>query len=51
MLSKSLLEWPTHFAKATAVDKAEVAPAPAPADVDGFDARWRYRFHDAMGKY
>jgi hypothetical protein len=52
MLSKSLLEWPILISSKTIpVDQAEAASVRAPSDVDDFEARWRYRFLDAMGKY
>jgi hypothetical protein len=53
MLSRSLLEWPTRVSSKTApVDQAATTSVRAPIDVvDGFEARWRDRFLDAMGKY
>src|ERR1700743_562970 len=52
MLSRSLLEWPTQTPAATSpIDQPKSASLHAPTDVDGFEARWRDRFLDAMGKY
>jgi hypothetical protein len=59
MLSKSLLEWPPARALAEpasgagpASDKASIVENPVVLnDNDGFEARWRARFLDAMGKY
>ncbi|WP_291866491.1 hypothetical protein [Bradyrhizobium sp.] len=61
MLSKSLLQWPVAQASRTGPDrKPNILPAnyrdPLDAqasisdDSDGFEARWRSRFLDAMGK-
>ena len=51
MLSKSLLEWPPARALAEPVsDKALMIENPVVLnDNDGFEARWRARFLDAMG--
>ena len=59
MLSKSLLEWP--LAKKLAEPASESEPASDNASIienpivlndnDGFEARWRARFLEAMGKY
>jgi hypothetical protein len=52
MLSRSLLEWPTHTPATTSpIDQSEAASVRAPTEVDGFEARWRDRFLEAMGKY
>jgi hypothetical protein len=52
MLSRSLLEWPTQTSAATSpIDQPKSASVDAPTEVDGFEARWRDRFLDAMGKY
>jgi hypothetical protein len=52
MLSKSLLEWPALKPAEPASDKASTAENPvALNDDDAFEARWRARFLDAMGKY
>jgi hypothetical protein len=48
MLSRSLLEWP---ATTPGPAVAEKAPVSAPSEMDGFEAQWRNRFLDAMGKY
>jgi hypothetical protein len=52
MLSRSLLEWPTPAAAATSpTDQSKSASVRAPTEIDGFEARWRDRFLEAMGKY
>jgi hypothetical protein len=53
MLSRSLLEWPTDPpALKSPTDQSKSASVYVPAEVDdGFEARWRDRFLDAMGKY
>lgn len=52
MLSRSLLEWPTKTPQATSpTDQSKSALAQAPTELDDFEARWRDRFLDAMGKY
>jgi hypothetical protein len=48
MLSRSLLEWPARTPVAAAPVQASTS---APKEADGFEARWRDRFLDAMGKY
>ena len=50
MLSRSLLEWPAKTPGPSVADKAPVS-ASAPGEMDGFEAQWRNRFLDAMGKY
>ncbi len=50
MLSRSLLEWPTKTPGPSVADKAPVS-ASVPGEMDGFEAQWRNRFLDAMGKY
>jgi hypothetical protein len=49
MLSRSLLEWPPQTSKAAAADNKSTSPSTEEAD--GFEARWRDRFLNAMGKY
>jgi hypothetical protein len=59
MLSKSLLKWP--LAKKLPEPASKLEPAPDSSSIienavvlndnDGFEARWRTRFLDAMGKY
>lgn len=52
MLSRSLLEWPTQAPVATSpIHQSKSALARAPTEIDDFEARWRDRFLDAMGKY
>jgi hypothetical protein len=54
MLSRSLLEWPAQTPVPAASGKAaapDQASTSAPSEMDGFEARWRDRFLDAMGKY
>jgi hypothetical protein len=53
MMSRSLLEWPTHTpAVESQTDQSKSASVHVPTEVDdGFEARWRDRFLDAMGKY
>src|ERR1700761_197540 len=48
MLSRSLLEWPVQTPAAAAPDK-KITSAPT-EEADGFEARWRDRFLNAMGK-
>jgi hypothetical protein len=50
MLSRSQLEWPTQSAaKTPPIDQLETASVRSMPDIDGFEARWRDRFLDAMG--
>jgi hypothetical protein len=49
MLSRSLLEWPPQTSTAAVADKKSTSPSTEEAD--GFEARWRDRFLNAMGKY
>ena len=52
MLSKSLLEWSARDPAEPASDKPLISENPVVLnDIDGFEARWRARFLDAMGKY
>jgi hypothetical protein len=53
MLSRSQLEWPTDPpAVKSPTDQSKSALVHVPTEVDdGFEARWRDRFLDAMGKY
>ena len=51
MLSRSLLEWPARIPPAIfQTDQSASIRTPTEID-DGFEARWRDRFLDAMGKY
>jgi hypothetical protein len=52
MLSRSLLEWPAQKPAASAPAKPPIeAQASPPGEGDGFEARWRDRFLNAMGKF
>jgi hypothetical protein len=59
MLSKSLLAWPPAGKPAEPASAAEPASDKTSTvenpivlnDNDGFEARWRARFLDALGKY
>jgi hypothetical protein len=56
MLSRSLLEWPARTPAAAVPDQTQKLPSAStatsePKQADGFEARWRDRFLDAMGKY
>jgi hypothetical protein len=52
MLSRLQLEWPRQNpAQTPPADQLEAASVRSTPDIDGFEARWRDRFLDAMGKY